>query len=1182
MLNKLRYILLTILLIAASQAAGQYIISRVAVGSVKYYRVDGEPGSSYIWKLTDPLGTTVTLPSTADTVAITWNVVPGIYKLSTIQHSVITNCDGLLEIGDVEVFDQIIPNFAAIGPLCLNSPAPPLPDISTNGITGTWIPDTIITSSVGTTAYVFTPDSGQSAIAISLDITIVTEIIPAFASVGPFCLNSTAPALAATSTNGITGTWAPPTISTDTIGTTTYTFTPDSGQCAITTTLDITIATEITPAFAAVGPFCLNSTASLLPVVSTNGITGIWIPATISTDTVGIDLYTFTPDSGQCAIATTLYITITEEITPAFAAVGPLCLNSTAPALASTSTNGITGAWIPATISTGTVGTALYTFTPDSGQCAIAVTLNITITAEITPAFAAVGQLCLNSTAPLLPTVSTNGITGTWVPATVSTGTVGTTLYTFTPASGQCAIVITLDITIATEIIPAFAAIGPLCLNSTAPPLPGISTNSITGTWVPATISTGMVGTTFYTFTPDSGQCAVVVTMGIEVTDQITPTFSSLGPLCFNSTASALPAISTNGISGTWVLAAITTGTVGITNYTFTPDPGQCAIVVTIGVEVSSEIIPAFTALGPLCLNSNSSALPTTSTNGLTGTWVLSSITTSTVGITNYTFTPNPGQCGVVITMGIDVSDEIIPAFASIGPLCLNGIAPALPAISTNGITGKWIPATISTATVGTTIYRFTADAGQCGIPTTLRINVAAAIPPAITINGNPATICAGTTMNFTSSVAGEGATPAYEWLVNGLPVGTNSPTYSSNTLANNDVVSCILTSSQECASQATATSNDIIVIVMPAIIPTIVITGSPTTICAGTSVNFTTTVTGQGPTPTYQWLVNGLPVGTNNPTYSSNTLANGDVISCILTSSEACASPATDTSNNVTITITAPVVPTISIAADLNPICARTLVTFTATITNQGPDPVYMWFKNGIHVGNNLPEYADSTLVDKDVISCSIISILRDAGPVTIKSAEIKMAVYVTIAGFTLTDNSRNINGNILFTNTSTGADTYYWDFGDGQTSNEVNPFVNYTKDGTYLIILTAMNELKCADTFSYKYDMLFKGLFIPNAFAPNATTTLGSVFQPSGISLKKYKIEVYDNWGHLIWESSALDSNGTPTESWDGTYHGKPMPQGTYLWKVHAIFYDDTIWHGSDNGAGKGSEIGTVLLIR
>lgn len=275
---------------------------------------------------------------------------------------------------------------------------------------------------------------------------------------------------------------------------------------------------------------------------------------------------------------------------------------------------------------------------------------------------------------------------------------------------------------------------------------------------------------------------------------------------------------------------------------------------------------------------------------------------------------------------------------------------------------------------------------------------------------------------------------------------------------------------------------------------------------------------------------------------------------------------------------------PTISISTDMNPICKGTLVKFTATTMGAGYSPIFSWAKNGIQVGENSPVYYDSTIVDKDVINCTMISRSKEKGAVITRSNDIRMTVLTVIAGFTFTENFSNINGNLLFNNTSKGADTYNWDFGDGQVSNEVNPSVTYTNDGIYMIRLTAMNRINCMDTCSYKYVMLFKGLYIPNAFAPGSASQLGRVFQPAGISIKNYKIEVYDNWGHLMWESSALDSNGTPTESWDGTYEGKPMPQGTYLWKVNAVFFDESTWQGSDNKSGKGNSasFGTVLLIR
>ncbi len=454
-----------------------------------------------------------------------------------------------------------------------------------------------------------------------MSIVITPEITPTFTQIGPLCQNSTAPLLPGTSNNGITGTWSPATISTATAGTTTYTFTPGANQCAVPFTMSIVITPEVTPTFTQIGPLCQNSTAPLLPGTSNNGITGTWSPATISTATAGTTTYTFTPAANQCAVPFTMSIVITPEITPTFTQIGPLCQNSTAPLLPGTSNNGITGTWSPATISTATAGTTTYTFTPAANQCAVPFTMSIVITPEITPTFTQIGPLCQNSTAPLLPGTSNNGITGTWSPATISTATAGTTTYTFTPAANQCAVPFTMSIVITPEITPTFTQIGPLCQNSTAPLLPGTSNNGITGTWSPATISTATAGTTTYTFTPAANQCAVPFTMSIVITPEITPTFTQIGPLCQNSTAPLLPGTSNNGITGTWSPATISTATAGTTTYTFTPAANQCAVPFTMSIVITPEITPTFTQIGPLCQNSTAPLLPGTSNNGITGTW---------------------------------------------------------------------------------------------------------------------------------------------------------------------------------------------------------------------------------------------------------------------------------------------------------------------------------------------------------------------------------------------------------------------------------------------------------------------------------------------------------------------------------------------------------------------------------
>src|SRR5690606_15618368 len=71
-------------------------------------------------------------------------------------------------------------------------------------------------------------------------------------------------------------------------------------------------------------------------------------------------------------------------IVPVFDAIDPLCLDANAPVLPLTSNNGITGKWDPAVVSTDAVGTTTYTFTPDEGQCAGPVTLEVTVNDVLT------------------------------------------------------------------------------------------------------------------------------------------------------------------------------------------------------------------------------------------------------------------------------------------------------------------------------------------------------------------------------------------------------------------------------------------------------------------------------------------------------------------------------------------------------------------------------------------------------------------------------------------------------------------------------------------------------------------------------------------------------------------------------------------------------------------------------
>ena len=86
---------------------------------------------------------------------------------------------------------------------------------------------------------------------------------------------------------------------------------------------------------------------------------------------------------------------------------------------------------------------------------------------------------------------------------------------------------------------------------------------------------------------------------------------------------------------------------------------------------------------------------------------------------------------------------------------------------------------------------------------------------------------------------------------------------------------------------------------------PAILITATPsTTINAGDLVTFNSTIDAGGTAPIFQWKKNGFNVGTNSSTYSDNTIINGDIISCVLTSDVVCLAGNIRTSNNLTFIV--------------------------------------------------------------------------------------------------------------------------------------------------------------------------------------------------------------------------------------------------------------------------------------
>jgi hypothetical protein len=267
-------------------------------------------------------------------------------------------------------------------------------------------------------------------------------------------------------------------------------------------------------------------------------------------------------------------ITCTTPAIPTFNATTTYCQNEAVSPLPNTSTNNIPGTWNTA-LSTANLGTTTYTFTPSTGLCANAVNLTVTVNPSVTPTFNSLAPLCLNASAPVLPTTSTNGITGTW-DAPVSTSTPGNFTYNFTPNTGQCAAVTSLSVTVQDLINPTFDAFGPYCQNDLVPGFPTNSTNGVSGTWSPS-LNTSLLGSTTYTFTPNSGQCASSSTANVVINaypnTQVSQTGITLTSLANNASYQWIDCNNQN------------TPILGATNQSYTPNAisGSYAVIVSNG-----------------------------------------------------------------------------------------------------------------------------------------------------------------------------------------------------------------------------------------------------------------------------------------------------------------------------------------------------------------------------------------------------------------------------------------------------------------------------------------------------------------------------------------------------------------------------------------------------------------------
>jgi gliding motility-associated-like protein len=152
--------------------------------------------------------------------------------------------------------------------------------------------------------------------------------------------------------------------------------------------------------------------------------------------------------------------------------------------------------------------------------------------------------------------------------------------------------------------------------------------------------------------------------------------------------------------------------------------------------------------------------------------------------------------------------------------------------------------------------------------------------------------------------------------------------------------------------------------------------------------------------------------------------------------------------------------------------------------------------------------------------------------------------------SGFTFSPIPAQQNTPTQFANTSFGASTYVWNFGDGDTSTLADPSYQFNSTDTFHVCLTAINDVGCADTFClYVPAIVLPLLDVPTAFTPGRFGE-NSIIKVVGFGIGSMDWKIYNRWGQMVFESANKNSG------WDGTFKGALQPTDTYTYTLDIDF--------------------------
>ncbi len=1105
---------------------------------------------------------------------------------------------------------------------------------ATAGTGSATAPTPITTASGAFNFYVSQTVSGCESPRAQIIVNVITPpAAPIATSPINLCQGSLATGLSATGTNllwyttatGGTGSVTIPFPPTGTVGITTHYVSQTVSNCeSPRTAIVVNVAAPPTaPSASSPINYCQGNTATALTATPATGASLLWYTVatggtgnatapTPSTATANTTTYYVSQTVGSCESPRSAIVVFVKATPAAPVASSPIpyCQGATATALTATGTfllwyptaTGGTGSSTAPTPSTAIGGSTTYYVTQTAVGCEslqTPIVVNVTAT-PLAPTVNSILNICQGTTATALTataatgasllwyTVATGG-TGTATAPTPLTTTLGSTNYYVSQSLNGCEgprglITVTVN---STPAVPVVTTPIIYCQNTTATALTATGTNLLwytsatggSGTATALTPATTTVGNIIYYVSQTTGVCEgprAAITVTVNVT-AAAPATSATVNYCQGAPANALTATGTNllwyttaiGGTGSTTAPIVSTTTAGSTSYYVSQTTGVCEgpRAQTTVVVTAIPAAPTVTSV-VYCQGATATALTAGGTNlkwyttptGGTGVTTAPVPLTTTIGNTTYYVSQSTNNCEgprAAIVVTVNTTPTAPGVTTPVITYCQNTTTTFLSASGTNlqwyttatGGTASTTAPLPSSATAGTTTYYVAQKQGNCEGPrASIVVNITAT--PSAPIVNTPLNICPNT---IAQPLAATGTNLLWYTTATGGFGSTIAPI--PNTAISPATYNYYVSQSSSASTGSCVGPRANIVVNISNVVNVNI--GRDSTICEGQSVKLFPVVTPAG--ATYEWRANGVPLSTIDSVFSKDATVNPiDTATYILKATLG------GCFKEDTVNINVIWKPKID-AGLTKAICLDSSILLKGIVTHKSNDSInYVWSPiDSLARPDTIQTLAYPTKTTLYTIS---FQTKPSYGCDFKGSSSVKLVVQKIDNPFAGNDTIA-IKG-LPHQLHGSGGLNYTWSSSSG--INITNPFsadafVTLNNDAQFYLKVTDAIGCEGRDTVFIK---VYEGptYYIPNTFTPNGDG-LNEIFRaiPVGMSNTTY-FRIFNRNGQLMFETNQW------LKGWDGTFKGKPQPNGVYVWMVA----------GTSKYNRKVEMKGTVMLIR